>query len=68
MDVIFTQFHSPEEYLLVIELISKKFLECDSDNSNSVAKFNFGTLQDALLYVFYLFNDIVYKVGGPTIY
>ena len=52
----------------MIKLISKKFVECDSDNLNCVAKFNFNTLQDALLYIFDVFNNMLYKMGGPTSY
>ena len=59
---------TPEEYLLVIRLVLEQFLQSkasEKDFSN-VASFNFSTLQDALLYVFDLLNDLLYKNGGPT--
>ena len=58
----------PEDYLTVIKLVSHKYLEDGSEDMNSVAKFNFRTLQDSLLYVFDVFNEILYKVGGPREY
>ena len=50
----------------MIKLVSKKFVECDEENLNCVAKFNFNTLQDALLYIFDTFNTMLYKMGGTS--
>ena len=52
----------------VIKKVVSAFLEDTSADLNTVAKFNFHTLQDSLLYVFDVFNAVLYKAGGAESY